>query len=55
MLPLSLMLETTSSRLELPMESMRACLLVGIAEELARSSVIAAKPICILLFEDRTR
>jgi hypothetical protein len=46
-LPLSLMSLTTSLRLELPIESKRACLFVGMAEELARSSVTAAKPMYI--------
>jgi hypothetical protein len=56
MLPLFLISAITSSRLEPPMLSMRACLFVGMAEELARSSVIAEKPAKrILLVELRER
>lgn len=56
MLPLFLISANTSSRLEPPMLSMRACLFVGMAEELARSSVIAEKPAKrILLVETRER
>lgn len=56
MLPLFLISAITSSRLEPPMLSMRACLFVGMAEELARSSVIAEKPAKrILLVESRGR
>jgi hypothetical protein len=56
MLPLFLISAITSSRLEPPMLSMRACLLVGMAEELARSSASAEKPAKrILLVEEEER
>jgi hypothetical protein len=54
-LPLFLISAITSSRLEPPMLSMRACLFVGMAEELARSSVNAEKPAKrILLVESKS-
>jgi hypothetical protein len=55
-LPLFLISAITSSRLEPPMLSMRACLLVGMADELARSSVNAEKPAKrILLVESKSK